>query len=105
MDNGVNISQTKIAKALNIRQLSLKIRASLIESLLGLEIMNLHYRHKRYVCPLCGEAFNYLIDLKTHLWNKRIKSSDSLKVYMFNEDGILVDEKVIKRIKRYTEQD
>jgi len=104
MDTGVNISQTKIAKALNIRQLSLKIRASLIESLLGLEITNLHYRHKRYVCPLCGEAFNYLIDLKTHLWNKRIKSSDSLKVYMFNEDGILVDEKVLKRIKRYTEE-
>ena len=53
---------------------------------------------------LVREAFNYLIDLKTHLWNKRIKSSDSLKIYIFNEDGILVDEKVLKRIKHYTEE-
>ena len=104
MDNGVNISQLEIAEALNTRDLSLQIRASQLESLLGLDILNLHYRHKRYVCPLCGEAFNYVIDLKTHLWSKGIKASDILKVYMFNEDGILVDEKAIKRIKRYTEE-
>jgi hypothetical protein len=59
---------------------------------------------KQVIYNLVGEAFNYLIDLKTHLWNKRIKSSDSLKVYMFNEDGILVDENVLERIKRYTEE-
>ena len=105
MDNGVDISQTKIAKALNIRELSLKIRASQIGSLLGLDLTNLPYRHKRYVCPLCGEAFNYLIDLKTHLWIKGIKPSSTLKVYMFNKEGILVDEKVLKRMKRYTEED
>lgn len=105
MDNGVDITQNKIAKELNIHTLSLKIRAIQIENLLGLEILNLRYRHKRYVCPLCGEAFNYLIDLKTHFWNKGVNSSSSLRVYMFNEDGVLVDEKILKRIKSYTEVD
>jgi len=100
MEKGVHITQNKIAKALNTYESSFKKRAKQIETLLGLEIMSL-YHHKRYVCPACEESFNSLDELKAHLWSNDIKPSSTLKAKMFNEDGILVDEKVLKKMKQY----
>jgi len=100
MEKGVDITQREIAKALNIYELAFKKRADQIESLLGLEITSL-YQHKRYVCPVCGETFPCLDDLKAHLWSNDIKPSSTLKTRMFNDDGILVDENILKKMKRY----
>jgi len=100
MEKGVHITQNKIAKALDTYVLSFKKRANQIENLLGLDVTNL-YQHKRYVCPVCGEPFPCLNALKAHLWSNNIKPSSNLKTSMFNEDGILVDENVLKRIKQY----
>jgi len=100
MEKGVYVSQNKIAKALNTYVLSFKKRAGQIESLLGIEITSL-YQHKRYICPVHGETFNCLNDLKAHLWSKGIRSSSLIRVKMFNEDGILVDENILKKMKRY----
>ena len=100
MEKGVYITQREIAKALDTYELTFKKRADQIESLLGLEITSL-YKHKRYVCPVCGETFTCLNDLKAHLWSNDIKPSSNLKTRMFNADGILVDEKVLKKMKQY----
>lgn len=99
MEKGVYITQRKIAKALGTYVLSFKKRADQIETLLGLEITSLY--HKRYICPVCGETLPCLNDLKAHLWSKGVKPSTTLKITMFNDDGILVDENVINIMKKY----
>jgi hypothetical protein len=99
MEKGVYITQHKIAKALGTYVLSFKKRADQIETLLGLEITSLY--HRRYVCPVCGEVFSCLNDLKAHLYSNGVRASSLLRVKMFNEDGILVDENMLKKMLKY----
>ena len=75
-----------------------------IKNLLGLEIPKLVNRRERYVCPLCGEAFAYLNDLRIHLLRKRIRPTSALKVSMFDDDGILVDDEILEKMKRRLKQ-
>lgn len=100
MEKGVYITQNKIAKTLDTYELSFKKRANQIETLLGSEITSL-YQHKLYICPVCGEIFPHLNHLKAHLWSKDIKPVSILRTTMFNEDGILVDENILKKMKQY----
>ena len=100
MEKGVDVSQREVAKALNTYVLSFKKRAKQIETLLGFEITSL-YQHKRYVCPRCGETFNCLNDLKAHLWSNGVRASSLIRVKMFNDDGILVDENILKKMLKY----
>ena len=100
MEKGVYIGQREIAKALNTYVLSFKKRADQIETLLGLEITSL-YQRKQYICPAHGETFNCLNDLKAHLYSNGVRASSLLRVKMFNEDGILVDENIRKKMKQY----
>jgi len=99
MEKGVDVTQNKIAKELGTYVLSFKKRADQIENLLGLEIKSLY--NKRYVCPRCGETFPGLNDLKAHLWSNRVRASSLLRVKMFNDDGVLVDENMLSKMLKY----
>jgi len=99
MEKGVDVTQRKIAKALGTYVLSFKKRSDQIEALLGLEITSLY--HRRYVCPRCGETFSCLNDLKAHLYSNRIRAASLLRVKMFNDDGILVDENMLNKMLKY----
>jgi len=101
MENGVNISQVKAAEALGITVVTLRTGARQINEVLGLNVTRFPDRRERYVCPFCGEAFTSLDDLQIHLWRKKIKPSSSLRVGMFNEDGVLVDEEIIEKMRKY----
>jgi len=99
MEKGVDVTQRDIAKALGTYVLSFMKRVDQIEALLGLEIKSLY--NKRYVCPRCGETFPGLNDLKAHLYSNRIRASSLLRVKMFNDDGILVDDEFRKKMLKY----
>jgi len=99
MEKGVDVTQHKIAKALDTYVLSFKKRADQIENLLGLEIKRLY--NKRYVCPRCGETFSCLNDLKAHLYSNRIRAASLLRVKMFDDDGVLVDENMLSKMLKY----
>jgi len=101
MENGVYISQAKVAEALGITVVTLRTGARQINDLLGLNVTRFPNRRECYVCPFCGEAFTALDDLQIHLWRKKIKYSRTLKVGMFNEDGVLVDEEIIEKMRKY----
>ena len=101
MEEGVNISQVKVAEALGISVVTLRTGARQIRELLGLRIARFPDRRERYVCPFCGEVFTSLDDLKIHLWRKKIKPSSSLRVGMFNEDGVLVNEEILDKMRKY----
>ena len=100
MEEGVNISQAKAAEALGITVMTLRTRARQIKELLGLSI-KFSDRRERYVCPFCEEVFTSLEDLQIHLWRKKIKPSSSLRVGMFNEDGVLVNLEIIEKMRKY----
>lgn len=99
MEKGVYVTQGEIAKAHGTYALSFKKRADQIEKLLGLEIKSLY--HKRYVCPRCGETFPCLNDLKAHLHSNRVRAASVLRVKMFNDDGVLVDENMLNKMLKY----
>ena len=99
-EKGVDVTQRDIAKALGTYVLSFMKRVDQIEALLGLEITSL-YQHKRYVCPVCGETFPCLNDLKAHLWSNRVRASSLLRVKMFDDDGVLVDENMLNKMLKY----
>jgi len=101
MEEGVNISQVKIAKALGITVVTLRTGARQIKELLGLNVPRFPDRRERYVCPFCEEVFTYLEDLQIHLWRKKIKPSSSLRVWMFNENGVLVNLEIIEKMRKY----
>ncbi|GAH13096.1 unnamed protein product, partial [marine sediment metagenome] len=95
MEEGVSISQAKVAEALGITVVTLRTGARQINEMLGLGIPKFSDRRERYVCPFCGEAFTALDDLQIHLWRKKIKYASTLRVWMFNADGVLVNEEII----------
>ena len=101
MENGVYISQFKVAEALGIWVVTLRTGARQIKELLDLDVTKYRDRRERYVCPFCGEAFTALEDLKIHLWRKKIKYSGTLRVWMFNEDGVLVNLEIIEKMRKY----
>ena len=101
MEEGVNLSQVKVAEALGISDVTLRTGARQINEVLGLGITKFPDRLERYVCPFCEEAFTSLDDLKIHLWRKKVKYSGTLKVGMFNDDGVLVDEEIIEKMRKY----
>ena len=101
MENGVNISQVKVAEALGITEVTLRTGARQIKELLGLNVTRFPDRRERYVCPFCEEVFTSLEDLQIHLWRKKIKPSSSLRVGMFNDDGVLVNEEIIEKMRKY----
>ena len=101
MEEGVSISQAKAAEALGITVITLRTGARQIKKLLGLNVPRFPDRRERYVCPFCGEVFTSLDDLKIHLWRKKIKPSSSLRVGMFNEDGVLVNLEIIFKMRKY----
>ena len=105
MEEGVNISQNKVANALGITEVTLRTGARQINELLGLGITRFPYRRERYVCPFCGEVFIALDDLQIHLWRKKIKYASTLRVRMFNDDGILVDEEIIEKMREYVSRE
>lgn len=104
IENGVNISQVKVAEALDISDVTLRTGARKIKELLGLSITRFPNRLERYVCPFCEEVFTSLEDLQIHLWRKKIKPSSSLRVWMFNEDGVLVNEEILERLRGRTKR-
>ncbi|GAG80432.1 unnamed protein product, partial [marine sediment metagenome] len=101
MEEGVNISQIKIAEDLGITEATLRTGARQIKDLLGLSITRFPDRRERYVCPFCEESFTSLDDLQIHLWRKKIKPSSSLRVWMFNDDGVLVNEELIEKMRKH----
>ena len=101
MENGVNISQNKVANALGITEVTLRTGVRQINEMLGLNVSRFPDRRERYVCPFCGEVFTSLDDLKIHLWRKNVKYSGNLKVGMFNDDGVLVNEEIIEKMRKY----
>ena len=101
MENGVNISQVKVAEALGITVVTLRTGARQIKELLGLNVSRFPDRRERYICPFCREVFTSLDDLQIHLWRKKIKYSGNLRVGMFNDDGVLVNEEIIEKMRKY----
>ena len=53
------------------------------------------------MCPFCGEVFTSLDDLKIHLWRKKVKYASTLRVGMFNEDGVLVNEEILEKMRKH----
>ncbi|MBA7643604.1 hypothetical protein ES703_51335 [subsurface metagenome] len=101
IEEGANISQVKVAEALGISVVTLRTGAHQIRELLGLSIPRFSNRRERYVCPFCGEVFTSLDDLKIHLWRKKVKYASTLRVGMFNEDGVLVNEEILEKMRKH----
>ncbi|GAH02997.1 unnamed protein product, partial [marine sediment metagenome] len=101
MEEGVSISQSKVAEALGITVVTLRTGALQINELLGLGVTRFSDRRERYVCPFCGEAFTSLDDLQIHLWRKKVKYASTLRVGMFNEDGVLVNLEILEKMRKY----
>ena len=101
MENDLNISQVKIAKALGVTMVTLRTGSRQIKELLDLDVTKFRDRRERYVCPFCEEAFTSLEDLQIHLWRKNVKYASTLRVWMFNDDGILVNEEIIEKMRKY----
>ncbi len=101
MEKGVKISQGLVAREMNITVSTIGKRAHQIDDILGLGITEKSRRLKLYVCPFCKESFSAIFNLKLHLtYDENIKNTDVLKVRMFNDDGILIDEKKLRKRKR-----
>lgn len=104
MEKGVNISQGKVAEALGISDVTLRTGVRQIKELVDLDIAKFPDRRERYICPFCEEVFTSLDDLKIHLSRKKIRPSSTLKAWMFNDDGILVNEESLERMKGRTKR-
>jgi len=96
----VKINQSKIGEALSVSGPTLRTGVRRIKNLLGLQVPKLPGRRERYVCPLCGEAFANLNDLRIHLLRKGIKPTSALRVRMFDDDGTLVNKEILEKMKR-----
>ena len=101
MEEDVNISQFKVAEALGITVVTLRRGARQIKELLGLDIKKFRDRRYRYMCPFCEEAFTALDDRKVHIWRKKIKYASTLRVWMFNDDGVLVNEEILEKMRKH----
>lgn len=101
MDKDVIIGQEKTAEELEVTAPSIRIRAKHMSLLLGLGFDKFRNTSRcHYVCPFCEEAFLTLSSLKKHLKCNEIKYSFSLRTKMFNNKGILVDKKMLQKLKR-----
>lgn len=106
MEKVVNITQGKIAEELKISEPSIRLRARQLDKILGLEFGKFTYIARgQYVCPFCKEAFQQLKNLKAHLLDNEIKGAYHITTWMFNNDGILVDKKILERLKRRTPEE
>ena len=102
METGVDITQEEIAEKLKVTGLTIRQRAKQLNKILGLEFDNFQYRKRdQYVCPFCKESFSTISSLRGHLTSNRKVNVFALKARMFNDDGILVDKKVLERLKRW----
>ena len=106
MEKEINITQGKIAEELKISEPTIRLRAKQLNKILDLEIGRFQYRaREQYICPFCKESFLTLSSLCSHLKDNEIKNAADLKTWMFNKDGILVDKKMLERLKRRTPEE
>lgn len=103
MEEGVTITQGMVARALKSTTTTIRTRAYQINDILGIGIMEHRLRserRKQYVCPFCEKTFPDLDRLTWHLQRGRWKPS-TLRVSMFNDEGIMVDEDKLEKMKRH----
>ncbi len=106
MEKGIHITQGKITEELKIAEPTIRLRAKQLNKILDLEIGTFQYRaREQYICPFCKESFLKLSSLSSHLNNNEIKNALDLKTRMFNKEGILVDKKMLERLKRRTQEE